>query len=295
MILVTGISGFIGKHLLSALVKKYGYENVVAFSSIYIENCKCILHNNYQFNPDLFIKEGYERIDTIIHLGAYTPKKGSQANDWISCNLNIINTGKLLGLKLPNLKNFIFASTLDIYASENKIIDENSKVEPVSLYGYSKLYCEHMIKSWANENKLSYKILRIGHVYGPGEEKYKKIIPVAFERILKNQSIQIFGEGTEMRTFIYVEDLVLAIIKAISLEKNEIINLVGGKSLSIKDLINKIISITGVKRKIEYIPFKGEVRNLLFDNSRMKKLLLDEERSLDEGLLAEYNYLKKLE
>ena len=89
------------------------------------------------------------------------------------CNSNITSTAKLLKSNLPMIKNFIFFSTIDVYGYDNPITEE-TKPFPTSLYGHSKLYCEQMVSAWAAQKKVCHQILRIGHVYGEGEEKYTK-------------------------------------------------------------------------------------------------------------------------
>src|SRR5689334_20381319 len=108
MILVTGVSGFIGKHLLAALVREYGKDNVVALTSKPTSMCPYILHQNYTFDTDYFVKKGYLSIRTIIHAGAFTPKGTSESNDWKQSFSNINNTQKVLQLQLPELQKFVF-------------------------------------------------------------------------------------------------------------------------------------------------------------------------------------------
>ena len=121
------------------------------------------------------------------------------------------STAKLLTSNLPNIKNFVFFSTVDVYGY-NSLISEETNLSPSSLYGHSKLYCEQMISSWAAQKKICHQILRIGHVYGEGEEKYKKIIPVTMQRLLSNIPLQMYGDGSEIRSFIYIQDVVNAVI-----------------------------------------------------------------------------------
>ena len=116
MILLTGASGFIGTHLLTALINKYGTNNIVALTSKPIDNVHSIIHNNYSFNADIFIKNNFEYIETIVHAGAFIPKNSIESN-WIEkCNSNIVNTQKLLSSELPNLKNIIFLRSTLILA-----------------------------------------------------------------------------------------------------------------------------------------------------------------------------------
>lgn len=292
MLLLTGASGFIGQHLLSLLIEKYGKDNIVCLTSHPTLECRYLLHNNYQFENDFFIKNGFKNIETIIHAGAFTPKKGCDANDLQLSNSNIFNTSKLLNATLPHLKKVIYLSTLDVYDNEN-IISENTLEKPVSLYAHSKLYSEKMIETWGKDNGKLIQILRIGHVYGPGEEAYQKIIPVTINNILSGTPIQIWGTGEELRSFIYIKDIVKAIASSIDLKKDVgVINLVGSRPISINNLVNLIKLISNKEIAIEKISTEKRGRDLVFDNSKMNAFLLQKETSLEEGLKEEVTYMK---
>ncbi|MBK8521170.1 MAG: SDR family oxidoreductase [Chitinophagaceae bacterium] len=106
---------------------------------------------------------------------------------------------------------------MDVY-QQSEIISERSLIQPSSLYGESKLYSEKMVTAWASSNNKIHQILRVGHVYGPGEEAYEKIIPVTITKILRDQPLQIWGTGNEIRSFIFIKDIVSAIMNAVKLE-----------------------------------------------------------------------------
>jgi nucleoside-diphosphate-sugar epimerase len=294
MILVTGVSGFIGKHLLKALIKEYGADQLLALTSQPIDDCPYLLHNNYTFNDDYFATSGYRSVHTIIHAGAFIPKAGKDANNKELCNSNINSTAKLLEANLPSLQKFVFLSTVDVYEGVG-VISEESLVKPASLYGESKYCCEQMILRWAETRQLTIQILRVGHVYGPGEEKYQKIIPVSFKRIIEEKPVEIWGTGEEVRSFIYIDDVIKAIVQSLKLkEYADPVNIASSQSISIKKLINKLIEVTGKEINVELIPTTTAGRNLSFDNLKMKKLLLPAEIPLEQGLNTEWEYMKNL-
>lgn len=294
MILLTGASGFIGGHILNALINSYGTENVVALTSKPLPKCNYLLHNGYNFDSNIFFGNGFEEIDTIVHAGAFIPKSGKESNQIELCNSNIYKTTKLLSVKFPKIKRIIFLSTIDVYGFDIKIT-EKTLIEPVSLYGYSKLYCEKLCSVWAEQYNISCQILRIGHVYGPGEEKYHKLIPLTMHRLCNGEKLQLFSDGNEIRSFIYIDDVVNAILKSILLRENPgIINIVGSKHISIKDLLEKILSISQSKAIIERIITTNKQRDLIFDNSKMKEFLINPQIDLDEGLKIEWEYMKSI-
>jgi UDP-glucose 4-epimerase len=294
MILLTGSSGFIGSHLLS-FIKKSDNLDVVVLTSKPIEDAQYVLHNNYFFEPDLLINAGYgEDIHVIIHVGAFTPKNAQEANLIKECNSNITSVETLLKLDLPNLKKIIFLSTLDVYGDEH-IIDESSIINPATLYGLSKLYGEKMISIFAKNRGLVSQILRIGHVYGPGEEKYQKIIPLTIRKLIDNQEIEIWGEGKELRAFIFIDDVVKAIMNVLSIE-NDLgpINIVSDESISINDLIRRLIDINGNPHTVRHIAKGLSGKSWRFNNDKMKKYLLSKQVTLTEGLTIEWDYMKNL-
>ena len=290
--LITGATGFVGSKVLDELIKKYSKTDLIALSSKELE-VSTILHNNYDFDENYLLNNGCKDVEILIHIGAFTPKSSSDADNIKLTTSNINNTLTLLSSKLPKLKKIIFISTLDIY-QESKIIDETTQCTPVSLYGWSKLYCEKMITSYAKKNNIIYQILRLGHVFGEGEELYKKILPLTIKKVINNEEIQIWGDGKAIRTFIYIDDVVQAIINSINLQSSNIINIVGEEKITINELINKIIKISGKNIKISHVETNIPNRNLIFDNSLMKKLLLPEITKFDNGLEKEYKYMEKL-
>lgn len=293
MILLTGASGFIGKHLISDLQEKFGKENLICFTSQPLPHAKYILHNQYNFNNDILKEKGYEEIEVVIHAGSFTPKSSNQQNQLDECLSIIANTRKLLNLKLPNLKRFILLSTLDVYRADHAI-NENSGVHPTTFYGQSKWYQEHLIANFCKANKIEYTIARLGHIYGPGEEAYQKLIPTVFAKILNKQPIEIFGDINDLRSFLYVKDATSVITNLVNTSKiPEIINIVSSKPETIKKIVEQIVSLTESNAEI-LINKQAQVqtRSLSFDNTLMREYLIGDETTLEDGLKMEWNYLK---
>lgn len=292
MILLTGANGFIGRPLLSKLIEVYGKENILAFTSKPTDIGNYLLHNNYSFDDNYFLDSGFKNISTIIHAGAYTPKTSLEKNDKIRSDSNVINTRNLLSANLPNLKKVLFLSTLDIYASTD-IIDEHSKIEPNSLYAKSKWECENIIELWAHKNQRIHQILRIGHVYGPGEEKYKKVIPETMKNLLGDKPIKLYGEGNEIRTFIYIDDVIRSILSILNYDYYiEPVNVVGNERVKIKDLIATIIEASGKKAIIERVEVDFESKDFLFNNQKLKSVNNTPFVKMKEGLGNEWHYMK---
>ena len=270
-ILLTGGSGFIGSRLLKYLESLSQYE-IIALSSKPIPGVKTILHKNYTFGKSDFYETRVDKIDVVIHAGAFIPKTAKDANNIILTGSNIFNTRHLL-YNLPPVSKFIFLSTTDVYNPEN-VITEQSVTEPGSLYGWSKLYCEQMIHRWGKENNVSAQILRVGHIYGSGEEKYQKLIPVTIRKCLADENPVIFSDGQEKRAFLHVSDCVKAIVKSIDLPENiGVINIVSEESLSVYETVSIIKDAINEKLTIEVRNNPDNIRSFEFDASKMKKYL----------------------
>ena len=291
-IVITGTSGFIGSRLLQTARAMYG-DNVTAFSSHPSEGNHIVYANRTDFSLAPAELALVEDANVLIHAGAFTPKCGTEANQIKSCNSNIAFTEELLALPWRNLKKIIFLSTVDVYNNFDCPISEATLTVPTTLYGMSKLYCERMMSLHAAERGIAIQVLRIGHVYGPGEEQYVKVIPKAIERIIAGGDVELWGEGEELRSFIYISDVVTAILKAVELQEEPgVINVVGGNVISIRDLLEKLIAIGGRQTKIVQQEFSGTRRDLVFDNTKLKRYLLPEESDFTTGLKMEFRQVE---
>jgi UDP-glucose 4-epimerase len=296
-ILITGTSGFIGGRFLQQTLKNkwFGDATIYILSSQNksIPGCKTIIYQTHNFSESIFPKNII--FDCVFHIGAFIPKNGLESNHPEHSTSNIIFTQSLLNALSSKCKKIIFLSTIDIY-STSEIINEKTPVEPASLYGYSKLYCEKLVEAWATQEKCSWQILRIGHIYGPGETAYRKVIPVTIQNILNNKRPEIWGDGNEKRAFLYIDDCTKFIYKSSLLNDTcEIINITSGNSLAIKDLIAQIINLCNKDIEILQHPSSGLTRSLVFDNQKMIKLLGKEEVPIIDGLKAEIDDCLKLQ
>ncbi len=294
-ILVTGATGFIGKNVLATLVSniQHQYDKIIILSKDKVADFICINHNNYQFSIQDFIDQGIRSIDIVIHLGAFTPKTSAESNDIEKSVSNIVNTQYLINNLPSKPKKFIFTSTLDVYDNINGVIVEGTAAIPSSLYGQSKLFCEKMLEEWAIKNDVIIQILRLGHIYGNGEDAYQKIIPQTIRKVLQGDSPYIFSDGREKRSFIHVTDCCKLILKAIELcNYKKPINIVSNQKISILDLVEMIIEVAGCKVKPIIQNHTVKTRDLVFDNSKMEHYLGSESITLKDGLREEYEYFK---
>lgn len=303
VILVTGANGFIGSHLVARLseiseVKLLLLSRLArqsrANNMVWLEGAM------EELTPQFWCSRGINHIDYVFHLGAFTPKTSAEANriDRIVDD-NISGTRALLQSLPGKPEKFVFSSTLDVYAQpkDGEVLTEGSKVSPGALYGASKLFCESLVSAWAAECGCCCSILRYGHIYGPGEELYGKLIPLTILNLLAGQAPVIYGDGGALRDYLYVADAVEATLRAALVEGNiGPVNIVRGESVTLKEIVRLLIRLVGSDLEIEFLSEKPNGTSLRFDNGQMSMLLGEwSKTALEEGLAAEIDAFRRME
>lgn len=293
-ILVTGGAGYIGSTLCLHLKKKYHkifkvyvIDNLSSGKIKYL-NCdkffKIDLNNKFKLN-NFFRKN---RVDIVVHLAGYTnlrdkSSKKFYVNNFLATKNLVDNIVKF------RIEKLIFSSTASVYGNPKNIpVVETSKTFPISYYGKSKLKAENYIKKFSLEN-FSSIIFRFFNVSGAnvfykiGEDKNpaEHLIPIIIRSFLKQSEFVIFkdfrtSDRTGVRDYIHVEDIVLALIKAIKhcrhMKKEFIVmNLGSGKGTSSLAIVKKIETI--LKKKINYSflnKIKSEPNTLLSSIKKVK-------------------------
>lgn len=300
-ILVTGATGFIGRNLLAALSERNELNpKVYLLGSRPVEGFNWIddrrVSGRCTFLSEHFKDAGVPEIEVVLHLAASTPKSSEEANGINSAVTNIVNFEHLL-LNLPNQpKLIVLASSLDVYGPTNKKIAECAQCAPPSLYGQSKLLTEKMLDAWSAGKMnaaVDTQVLRIGHVYGPGEQAYRKIIPASILRLISGQRPVVTTSGEELRSFIHISDCCNMILNSITLPTREgPINVGSASPISVLDLVELLCDIhfeeTGSQVKPEVLTQSSVGSNFVLDVSRMTRLLGSEQVKLRDGLRDEY-------
>jgi UDP-glucose 4-epimerase len=291
-ILITGATGFIGARLLAQAAERFGRDNVIALASRPVEGYRRVVYRDHDLSG--LDASGLAGVDTVIHAGAFTPKNAQAGNDIAGCNANITFTTRLMGLPFDSLQRVIYLSTLDVYA-EAALISESTPVAPATLYGLSKVYGERVVEIAGRDRGFEVQVLRIGHVYGPGEEKYQKMLPLTLRNVAQGKPVEIYGDGEELRSFIYIDDVVTAVLNATTLTPvRGPINIVGGTPISIRALVEKIVAMAPGPVPVHHRESGHVRRNFVFDNSLLRSTLLERETPLDIGLRAEFRHLAAL-
>ena len=228
-ILITGGAGFIGSHLVKHFVKKYSDYNIVNLDKLtYASNLNFLLDtsasDNYTFIQadicnfskiqEIFVKH---EITDVIHLAAESHVDNSIENALEFAKTNIIGTINLLELSRKNWVNnsnnlFYHISTDEVFGTldENGIFREESRYDPHSPYSASKASADHFVRAFYDTHKLPIIISNCSNNYGPNQHK-EKLIPTVINSLINKSKIPVYGNGLNVRDWLYVEDHVEAI------------------------------------------------------------------------------------
>jgi nucleoside-diphosphate-sugar epimerase len=299
-VLVTGASGFIGRALMSRLAASGA--TVIALSrrelASGVTSARSILMPLEQLTAGHWDRAGIRQFDTVFHLGAFIPKRRCDADD-IDANFasNLAGTKRLLESFAAPPGRFIFASSIDVYApmAPNASLTETSPVEAATLYASTKLCGERMVAAWGAQTGAEVAVLRYGHVYGPGEGAYEKLIPHTIRTLLAGQNPIIYGDGSPERDCVYVADVVEATVRCASSERAPAgpVNIVSGVSHRIADIVQCLIETTGSAATIDRQPGHAGDRSFRFDNKVMLANFGTWRLTpLNEGLRAEVEHVR---
>jgi len=301
-ILVTGGAGFIGSHLVDRLIKS-GYKTIVAdnLSRGKLEN----VNAKADFEKtDITSKKFTDLIkkikpDVIYHFAAQSNIGQSLKDPQKDISINFLATQTLLDqAKVLKVKKIIFASSAAVYAeSKNLPIAEEDSKEPISLYGVSKLCSECLLRNYYLMYQLPYVALRFANVYGERQSSNSEggVVAILIDKILKNDQVTIFGDGTQTRDFIYVSDVVDACL--LSLKDNVIgkFNIGTANETSILSLYERLIELSQTEdyRKFEKRRFL-EVGRSSLSSKKFKNACGWEPRvNLKDGLKLTFDYFQK--
>jgi UDP-glucose 4-epimerase len=237
-------------------------------------------------------------VDAIIHLAAFTPKNAAERDDAAQIiSANVVGLQALLASLGDLPRRLVFCSTLDVYSRSafDHPVDERSPIGPVGLYGLSKLLGEGLAESYARSAGVEHVTLRIGHVYGPGEERYAKLVPETIRRLLAGEPARIAGDGADRRDLLYVEDAAEALARSCSAALGGVrtINVARGESYSILEVVDTIADLLGRRGFVERFPRPADAYSTIFDTSLMTRVLgAWTFRPLGEGLEQEIAQLR---
>jgi UDP-glucose 4-epimerase len=303
-VFVTGGAGFIGTYLVKSL-NELGHD-VVVFDNfshsndLFLKNNKnvtCIKGDILNQNQ---LSKSIIKSDIVIHLAAQIDVERSIHDPKETFDINVKGTENLLLSCVENkISNFIAISSAAVYGhAKNHSVEENFSMNPISPYGESKLMMEKKITQYSNDYNLNCLCLRLFNVYGKGQtDGYAGVITKFLEKIQNLEPLEIFGDGNQSRDFIYISDVINAIIlsiKKIENKRGDCYNIGTEISISINELAKLMIKLFSKNLEIIHVPSKKG--DILFSKASMKKtkneLDFMPKTSLNEGLMSLSKNLK---
>lgn len=304
-ILVTGGAGNVGGALSRALVKNKNYFVVVVdnLSTGKEEKLPASDTPNFKFiKADVNIKHDITnvmtswRFDYVFHYAAMVGVQRTLDNP-IRVLEDIEGVKNVLSLcKNTGVKRVFFSSSSEVYG-EPVEFPQNEDTTPLNSrlpYAIVKNVAEAFLKSYKKEFDIDYTIFRFFNTYGPNQST-DFVVPRFLELALKNQPITIYGDGSQTRTFCYIDDNIEATARIFEqgLYINEVVNIGSDVEVPIIDLARTIIELTGSRSEIIFLPplAEGDMTRRLPDNSKMKSILGRPLLPIHDGVkkLIDYN------
>ncbi len=306
-ILVTGGAGFIGSHLCERLLND-GNE-VISLDNYFTgskRNIVKLMDNHYfevvrhDVTQPFFIE-----VDEIYNLACPASPIHYQYNPIKTVKTSVMGAINMLGLAKRINAKILQASTSEVYG-DPKVHPQKedywgyvNPIGPRSCYDEGKRVAETLFMSYQKQNKVNIKIIRIFNTYGPKMHPNDgRVVSNFIVQALKNNNITIYGDGSQTRSFQYIDDLIKGMIKMMGSSNNFFgpVNIGNPDEFTIKQLAEKIIDLTGSKSKIEYKPLpEDDPMQRKPDISLAKKELgWKPEVKLEEGLKKTIDYFDNL-
>jgi UDP-glucose 4-epimerase len=300
--LVTGGAGFIGSHIVDRLVRE-GWRVVVVddLSRGRREqvNPAAEFHQLSVLDPGLSDLVAEVRPGVVFHLAAQIDVRRSVSDPPFDANANILGSLNLLdACAKAGVRRFIFSSTGGaIYGEPRKLpATERLAARPDSPYGVAKLAVEHYARFYQAAHGMRAVCLRYGNVYGPRQDPHGEagVIAIFVGAMLDGARPRIYGDGEQVRDYVYVDDVVEANMAALTRNPPGPVNIGTGVGTSVNELYRKLARALGYDREPVYAPARpGEVRRCYLACGRASRHLGWRARvSLDEGLARTIEYFR---
>lgn len=299
-VLVTGGCGFIGANLIPHLLATGRYRIVVLDNESLGKRSYLDGYNVNFIHADIRDRPAIERvlddIDVVIHLAADTRVIDSIENPATNFEVNVIGTFNLLtAMREAGIDRLINASTGGaILGDVPPPVHEDMIPNPASPYGASKLAVEGYCSAFAGAYDMKITSLRFSNVYGPRSYHKGSVVAAFYKRILASEELVVFGDGTQVRDYIFVEDLCDGIRRAVESEVVGVFQLGTGRGTTVNELIEAMRRAVGETHKVEvrYEDFRpGEIYATYCDISKAQRsLAFDPRTPLHQGLKRTWDW-----
>ncbi len=303
-VVITGAAGFIGSHLTDALLDR-GFA-VVGIDNLLTGDLANIAHiKNRDFE---FIKHDVTNyinvdgpVDYVLHWASPASPIDYLELPIPTLKVGALGTHKALGLAKAKGAAFVIASTSEVYGDPLEHPQKETywgnvnPVGPRGVYDEAKRFAEAMTMAYHRYHGVDAKIVRIFNTYGPRMRvKDGRAVPAFMSQALRNEDVTVFGDGSQTRSFCYVSDLVDGIIRLMLSKENDPVNIGNPAEMTIKQIAETIIEMTGSTSKIIYKPLPVDDPKVRKPDITRARTLLGWEPKVElrEGLTKTIDYFR---
>ncbi len=299
-VLVTGGAGFIGSHVVEALVARGDEVHVVDdLSNGKRENvpATATLHLGDVREPlDALVRDTGS--EAIVHLAAQADVRVSVARPGFDADVNVVGTANVLDAARQAGARVVFASTGGaIYGECPRPAREDDPCLPLSPYGAAKLAGEGYLGAFERLYGTPHVALRFGNVYGPRQDPHGEagVVAIFLGRLLEGQPCRIFGDGSQSRDYVYVGDVARSTLAALDGERGGIFNVGTGIATSVLELFDVCRTVAGSDAEpIHEAERPGELKRSVLDGARAASVLgVRPQTTLGEGVAATWRSLRE--
>lgn len=278
-ILVTGGAGFIGSHIVEHFHREHEVIVIDNLRTGYRRNIEGLNHTFHQVSVTERAKlfPLFEGVDRVFHLAAMisVPESLEKPAECVEINtqgtLNVLEASREHGVE-----RVVFASSAAVYGDNPEVPKrEDMLPEPKSPYAVTKLDGEYYMRIFEDEWGVGAGPLRFFNVFGPRQDprsQYAAAIPIFIHRALRGEDIMVYGDGTQVRDFVYVKDVVQACVLAAE-KGGPVCNVARGEHITINEIARQIIELTGSSSKLAHTaPRPGDIHTSFADISRLRSL-----------------------
>jgi UDP-glucose 4-epimerase len=295
-ILITGGAGFVGTNLVFRLLDESssGYhisilDNLSTDANYqYLKGIKNLTIHKMNLNEVNRLDNIIQGTDYLIHLAGHTYVRQSIKDPGYDFCENAINSFNLLNKSSKlGVKHFIFASTGAVVGNQDQPLKEDLFPQPISPYGASKLTAEMYCHVFSQISDMKCTALRFSNLFGPFSQHKTSVVSKFIQKILNKDEIEIYGDGSQTRDYLYTENLCDIFLKILDQDyKFNVFQVASGRETPLNELIDIIEEKMNKKAKRKYTDFiKGEVRYSAVNISKAKTILNYEPKiSLEKGI-----------
>jgi dTDP-glucose 4,6-dehydratase len=306
-VLITGAAGFLGSHLCERFLNEnffvLGMDNFITGSSKNIDLFKT--HNNFEFIEHDVSKHVQidGDLDYILHFASPASPIDYLKIPIQTLKVGSLGTHNLLGLAKVKKATILVASTSEVYGDplvhpQNESYFGNvNPIGPRGVYDEAKRFQEAITMAYHRFHNLNTKIVRIFNTYGPRMRLNDgRVLPAFIGQSLRNEDLTIFGDGSQTRSFCYIDDLIEGVYRLLHSDYNYPVNIGNPNEITIKDFANEIIKLSGSNQKVIFkdLPENDPLKRK--PDIDLAKNILDWEPKIqrNEGLKLTYDYFCSL-